>query len=148
MNEQDPTKLKIESTKDRIIYMIRFLGEVFYSHSKEFWEDEEKVSELLCRSDLSTKEMEFINNLVRTKTNMEKIALIHSELSEYVEASRKDPILQDEHCPDFLNIEIELADVFIRLVEFAHKRNYRLGEAIVAKHNFNTTRQPKHGKTF
>lgn len=80
-------------------------------------------------------------------TDGEKIALMHSELSEALEALRKgDP--QDEKLTEFKNSEVELADCIIRILDFAAARGLRVAEALIAKHNFNTTRPYKHGKKF
>lgn len=71
------------------------------------------------------------------------ICLMHSELSEGLEALRKD--LKSDHIPEFSGIEEELADVIIRIMDFAAARRLRVAEAIVAKIHFNATRPYKHG---
>jgi len=72
------------------------------------------------------------------------LALTHGEVSECMEALRTgEP--RDTHCPEFLNSEVELADVIIRIMDFAEKKGYRLGRAILGKHAFNKTRPYKHG---
>jgi NTP pyrophosphatase (non-canonical NTP hydrolase) len=76
----------------------------------------------------------------------EKIALIHSELSEALEADRKD--LASDHIEGFTGVEEELADVFIRMIDLAVQKDLRLGEAIFAKMRFNLTRPFKHGKAY
>ena len=76
----------------------------------------------------------------------EKIALMHSELSEALEADRKD--LDAEHIPGFTGVEEELADVVIRVLDFAGHHNLRLGEALSAKIAYNLTRPFKHGKAY
>lgn len=72
-------------------------------------------------------------------------ALIHSEVAEITEACRKDPPQKSSKIPDFLEVEEEAADVFIRLINFCKERKLRLGEAVRAKHNFNKGREHKHG---
>ena len=77
----------------------------------------------------------------------EKIALMHSELSEMLEADRKS-IEVSEHIPEFSGVEEELADLIIRALDFAGHHELRLGEAILAKMTFNLNRPFKHGKKY
>lgn len=77
----------------------------------------------------------------------EKIALIHSELSECLESERHgNP--QDEHCPEFTNSEIELADAIIRILDYACYKGFDMDKAIRAKMMFNEARTYRHGKNF
>ena len=73
----------------------------------------------------------------------EQIALMHAELSEGLEAIRKD--LMSDHIAGFTGLEEELADVVIRVMQYSHGKKLRLADAILAKMAFNETRPMKHG---
>ena len=75
------------------------------------------------------------------------LCLIHSEISEALEALRKgNP--PDEHCPTYTSLEVELADAVIRIMDFAGLRGLDFAGAIRAKMEYNKTRDYKHGKKF
>jgi NTP pyrophosphatase (non-canonical NTP hydrolase) len=74
----------------------------------------------------------------------EIIALMHSELSEALEALRHgNP--PDSHIPGFCGTEAELADVVIRIMDYGKGRGLRVAEAVEAKMAYNATRERKHG---
>lgn len=68
----------------------------------------------------------------------EALALIHSEVSEAMEAARKD--LNDDHLTDRKGLEVELGDAVIRIFDLAGGLGLDLGGAIVEKMAYNTKR--------
>ena len=74
----------------------------------------------------------------------EMIALMHSELSEALEAIRAG----NPPCPKdsgMSTLEEEMADVVIRVMDFCYARKIDLGRAIQRKHFINMNRPYKHG---
>lgn len=71
----------------------------------------------------------------------EKIALIHSEISEAMEGHRKS--LMDDKLPTRPSIEVELADAIIRIADLAGVLDLDLAGAILEKMDFNAVR-PDH----
>jgi len=95
-----------------------------------------------------------MNNLAHEKgwwdserSDGEAIALMHSELSDCLEAFREgNP--SDHNIMHRTSAEIELADCIIRIMDFAVQKGFNLGGAIIDKHQFNKTRSKKHNKLF
>jgi len=87
----------------------------------------------------------------------EKIALIHSEVSEALEEYRNGRALNETYWPaggprdeeGRLNkpegIPSELADIVIRVMDLAFAAGIDLGEAVTMKMEFNSTRPHMHG---
>lgn len=68
----------------------------------------------------------------------ELISLMHSELSEMLEAHRKN--MMDSHLPHRKGIEVELADLLIRAFDFAGGLGLDLDGAYLEKMAYNETR--------
>lgn len=72
------------------------------------------------------------------------IALMHSELSEALEAMRK-PERKDEHLPHLDPVGLELADVLIRVFDFCGARGIDLATCVKEKMDYNDRRPMRHG---
>lgn len=69
----------------------------------------------------------------------ELLCLIHSEVSEAMEGERKD--LMDDKLPHRKMAEVELADAFIRILDYAAGFGYDIGGAVCEKLDYNATRE-------
>lgn len=77
--------------------------------------------------------------IVNPSINGEKIALMHSELSEALEACRDGDRDQEEE---------ELADTIIRILDYAHARGFSMDKTVRAKITKNRDRPHLHGRRW
>lgn len=73
-----------------------------------------------------------------TRNKGEMIALMHSELSEALEAVRKDAM--DDKLPQWRGETMEMADCVIRILDYCAGHGLDIGPAIIAKLHFNYRR--------
>lgn len=81
----------------------------------------------------------------KTKSDIESLMMMVSEISEAVEELRKGtkPLYIKKKKPE--GELIELADLFLRLVCYCEWKGYDLEKAVLIKHSFNTSRPYRHG---
>ena len=77
----------------------------------------------------------------------ERMALIHAEISEALEALREGNPSSNKII-EFTNLEEELADAVIRIMDYAFGKDLDIAGAIVAKIEYNQSREYMHGKSF
>ena len=103
-------------------------------NAKQGWRDKsDKITAILENVDPSLVPV-FQNYLAGTM-----IALLHSELSEALEGLRKN--LMDDHLTDRKMVEAEMADVFIRLLDFCDTFNIDIGGVVKEKDLYNHSRE-------
>jgi len=124
-----------------------------WAKSKEFWKDCPECKgtgvDVHCDECSPVKCPDCRGTGTEQQNFAGKLMLTVSELSEAMESHRKHGFDEtDEKCPQFTNIEIELADAVIRIMDLSAALKLRLGQAIVAKMAFNHTRPVKHGKRY
>ena len=73
-----------------------------------------------------------------------RVALVHSECSELLEAIRKN-IKTSEHVPEITGAEEECADTIIRLLDMAAGYGWDIEKSIELKMNYNLGRGHMHG---
>lgn len=78
------------------------------------------------------------------RSDGEVLALVHSEVSECLEALRvRNP--QSQAIPAVSAAEEEIADVIIRLLDWSESKGWDISEALHLKMEYNRNRPYKHG---
>lgn len=129
--------------------------------TEKFGVDPDEVPQLESNAERKEKEAIFadmwwwmeryINRVMTLKgwTKVERrdgelFALIHSEISEAVEAARTGN-QKSKVVPEITEVEEELADAIIRIMDMAYAKKYNLPMALILKMKYNETRPYRHG---
>ena len=103
---------------------------------KGWWDD--------CRMTRKNRKCDMEPSLVWAKVP-EKLALIHSEISEALESVRKGEALLFEKDGKPEGLGVELADAVIRIADLCEAVGVDLESCIKIKHRYNKGRPHKHG---
>jgi NTP pyrophosphatase (non-canonical NTP hydrolase) len=109
--------------------------------AKGFYEGPAKLAELVNQHGTDED-----RDALKKLFGAQRIALMHSELSEGLEGHRKD--LQDDHLSHRTSFEVELADTLIRILDACGHYNIDIQGAVEEKLNYNRSRPYKHGKKY
>lgn len=125
-------------TQDEMADAINAIAQLCAANAalKGFHEDE-KIILKMCTETTQ-------RDIVKNQFFQAEAGRIGEEVGELIAAIRKPK--QDTHVPSFSNIAMELADVTIRVFDAANKRGIDIGQALIQKLVYNTTRPYKHGK--
>lgn len=84
---------------------------------------------------------------IENRNRAEMFALMHSEISEALEADRhgNPPSVK---AAGFSSVAEELADEIIRIMDYSHAFNENVPGAMCAKMLYNEKRERKHGKQY
>jgi hypothetical protein len=111
------------------------------NRKKGFWD----LYERLAGQELANPSESIYGECMR-HVEATKIALIHSELSEALEALRTDAA--DDKLPEYDGASVELVDTLIRILDYCGFFAIDVDEIVQKKLEYNQSRPAKHGKNF
>lgn len=109
--------------------------------NKGFWESENIINKLAAYN-FPEEEIQAVQKAFKAQ----RLMLIVSELSEALEADRKD--LQDNHLPEHKGLDVEIVDGMIRKFDFCGGYKIDIDRIMAEKLEYNKNRPYLHGKKF
>lgn len=146
--------------REQIIASINDLSKQLFEQNKRagWWHDLDAINKVAQDEELRNRldaifKKDFVAFFVML-LKCQKLALIHSEVSEALEGLRKN--LKDDHFPNLDMFSTEIADVIIRSLDLASAFKYPIADITVQKIEYNSTRTDhkkenrngEHGKQF
>lgn len=133
--------------QDALAASVNELQKICHGLAKEggWWEksQEAKDAQAMLDSEQITEGSPLHKILTKTaneeRNPLELLSLVHSEVSEALEGVRKDQM--DDKLPHRKMEEVELADVIVRVLDYAGGRGLDVGGALVEKLKFNQHRE-------
>jgi NTP pyrophosphatase (non-canonical NTP hydrolase) len=105
--------------------------------AKGFYNDYDDIRQCIIDAPLNGVTKERMLKAYETHWRLARLMLVVSEVAEAAEAVRKD---------NTENLSEELADVEIRIADFAKAAGLPVAQAIIDKMRVNSERPPMHGK--
>jgi hypothetical protein len=162
-----PGDVFFHNEKKTVAEMINTLSRLINRHmvAQGFWDDEDELLQLLedgnryqaddqCDGEEPTDtaiqvRLDRVQGTLRRLKDAEKQMLELTEKTELTEAARKGLSKSpSDHIPEFTFEEEENADEIIRILDKCGRRGLRVGEALIAKLDYNASRPFRHGKKF
>lgn len=133
--------------EELIVALFDELQQVCYLNAKDkgFWADQDQLQNIVMAANVTPQRTSELMRALNDAFHAMKGDLMHSELGERTEAQRKS--LPSDKIP-LSGEEEEIADTYIRGFDYAGRRRFQLGLAVVLKMRYNSGRPYMHGKQF